>query len=572
MVFQMKSPASVQQRALQLQKRIYESLKKEAEILLGKTPASIREYDRENASDFRLKTSLQARSNSFTKKELIETVQKTDVTFIADFHTFDQAQRTALRIIREAVQEPQNCKWMIGLELVPSQFQDALDAYQTDKIELQEFHQAISYTEDWGFPWKNYEPIFDWAKENKVRLIGLNRPKILFPTPENKELHDRDQWAAGIMTDLILNERKKCNPIKMLILYGELHVGTKHLPHQLHKISQGLISWTTIHQNQDRLYWQLAKQNLERQTEVIQLKKNVFCVFSSTPWAKLQSLVNWVDGESSQAFSNAGETEPSIDYLSMIQTYGNWIAEFLTLPPPPYEALSIFSIQNTKWIATQMKSELFTKKEIFLIDFHIQNNQRLLIPRVNVAYLGSPSQNGAAELAAIHLLRSQNPSDILYQKGSEDFHRRVLEATFGFFGSLLIQPKRKCDLPQDHLWRIKKLSNREQRGFRFELAARKIAIGILKKNPYPGLDLKTITSKSQLAPASMMGARFLGQILATGMHQMLLTDQLNPSWIRKVFLTPPDSSPNFFEDRYQMLLQIPILKLIWTSPSKFDRF
>ena len=166
----------------------------------------------------------------------------------------------------------------------------------------------------------------------------------------------------------------------MIALYGELHVGSRHLPAQLSKISKAhlkkSLSWITIHQNVDRLFWQLADQELK--TEVVQIKKNVFCVFSSTPWTKLQSWVNWTEGGTHDLTD--GDTDyQSLDYLFMMKTFGTTICKFLGVPVPSYEALSTCTINQTESLRSLYDGDLFKTDELQVIRFHVANNQRIFI-------------------------------------------------------------------------------------------------------------------------------------------------------------------------------------------------
>ncbi|NBU20345.1 hypothetical protein EBS43_02855, partial [bacterium] len=280
----------IQKKVLQVQKKIFYSLQTEIDFLLGKQPESISKYAKENNKDFILS---KAKSPTLiTKDALLRRINEADVTFIGDYHTFDQAQRTALRMIREVITPASH--WVIGLEMIPSQYQQELDDFQAGKLTVKEFHESIQYSQEWGFSWKNYEPIFQWAKENRIRLIALNQPKILSAhSQQSSDLKERDRWAAGIITDLFRLE----NGLKMMVLYGELHIGTSHLPKQLKLISEQFLERplqsVTIHQNHDQLYWKIAQSVPHQKPAILELNEHVFCVFSSTPWAKLQSLMSW---------------------------------------------------------------------------------------------------------------------------------------------------------------------------------------------------------------------------------------------------------------------------------------
>jgi uncharacterized iron-regulated protein len=63
----------------------------------------------------------------------------------------------------------------IGLEMFRSDSQPALDRWVAGDIGEEEF-QEIFY-DNWGYSWANYRVIFDYARAEKMPMIGLNVPR-----------------------------------------------------------------------------------------------------------------------------------------------------------------------------------------------------------------------------------------------------------------------------------------------------------------------------------------------------------------------------------------------------------
>jgi hypothetical protein len=583
-----RSPAKSYEQLLVTQKKIYESLKSEAQQLLGKTPAPIVAYDREYQKDFsKVAKSEAKRLKKVEKGALIKKIRQSDITLIADYHTFAQAQRTALRIIRDAVRPGED--WSIGIEMVPSHFQGELDAFQAGKLSLAEFHEIIDYKSEWGFPWQHYKPLFDWAREHKVRLIALNRPKELFYPFSSSEraltdLRKRDEWAAGIITDLFA-ARRSHSPTRMIVLYGELHVGRSHLPKEIQRISKYFIKRTlhclSVHQNHDGLFWRLARKGVSAET--IQLGPSNYCVFSSTPWAKLQSLVTWAESFSDpneMAHEKASGHESDFsdldsdfeaDYHHWISTYSDFLSEIFQVPCPEIESATIKTVEEADFLDDLFKDGDYTSLEKRALRFQIENNLRTYIPGAEILYLASPTYNGAAELASIHLFRHINGSQTLFNGEPEDFYRRVLESMFGFFGSLLVNPKRKCDLPGDHARRLltlKKTSSPEKEAreltVRFFAPSRgsakifpkgkheDMASG-LAKNLDHLIRLKLHGDVSRKL-STVLAAHYIGRVLAKKLHQALLQDKLNLERIRALVLKRASLSEHFHAHQVHKIL------------------
>ena len=554
------------QKLLNVQKKIYRSLKAEVDPLMGDVPPSIKKYQNEYQREFR---GAIKRFQVVKKQILVRAIRSSDVSFIADFHTFAQAQKTALRLIREVVHPGEN--WMIGLELVPSRYQKTLDDFQKGVITLKEFHKIIQYPNEWGFPWAHYAPLFEWAKVHRVPLVALNEPReFLYRSSstenwfknrrDHQELHERDRWAAGIITDLFRAKQKQ-KKLKMIVIYGELHISRSHLPSQLDKLSKILLTrplkTLSVHQNNDELFWALAKKHKIHQAEVIKISQTSYCVLSSAPWVKLQSILSWA--EEGVAHSDPqDEAEP--DYLGHYSTYSAAIAEFFALSPPSLESVHLVTVQEADFLPKIKRGYGFTSEELKLIQFHIDNNLRIFVPRAHFAYAGSPTQNRLAELSSLHLLRTHTGSKIVFNHETDDFYRQVIESVFGFFGSLIINPRRKCDYLEDHEKRLRRLARGNKPSFPFEYEARKLTYDLLSretellKGRKISVRIQEFMANRSHAPAAMMAARDLGRVLAKRLHSAVFEGRVDAKMIREICLARPTKATRGYEKRFILLL------------------
>ncbi|MFL5812292.1 MAG: ChaN family lipoprotein [Bdellovibrionia bacterium] len=571
----MSSNRSAHDRLLALQKKIHRSLQQQAMRLMGEMPESIRRYEREYREDFKR---IPRRPQLADKGELIQEIRKADVTLIGDYHTFAQAQRTALRILRESVQKGES--WYLGLEMFPSHKQDALDRFQLGQVSEAHFLKEIGYEEEWGFPWRHYAPIIHWAIRNRVKLVALNRPSILRQTHEadENELYERDRWAAGIITDTFHAAREAhVKRPRMIVLFGELHIGKKHLPQTIKDVSTSTLNRSLrtliLHQNQDDLYWKMASQGRELEAQVIRLRQRSYCVLSSPPWAKWQSVINWAEGAHASPASLSGgkfanpyesdyeddceddsEDEEPIDPLSLMTQYAAIVSEFFGIPKPSFDELDVYTIRNADF-SENLKDSHLSPIEKRLIRYHVLHHHRVYIPSAPLAYLAAPNENGAAEIASIHLFRtalasssSQNPSapKQLEQKAAS-FYQWILDHAFGFFGSLVLNPRRKCDLIADHEQRILELKKGAKASYPHEKAARELAYQILSSaieegSGEPPEALIFYLKNPGLAPALFFAARYVGFALAKQVHHALLQEKTSLNQLKRVFFGDPDTS------------------------------
>jgi len=578
--------SSARLRLIRIQKRLYRKLQDEADALLGRPNLAIRRYLSRYERDI---GTLGGRLAFFSKEDLVAEIRRADVTFIGDYHSFAQAQRTALRLMMAAVKPGEN--WCVGLEMIPSHHQGDLDLFQNGQLTAEQFLVRIRYREEWGFPWNHYAPIFAWAREKGVKLIALNRPKMMFAGMDSRrlgesELLKRDQWAAGILTDLLhdsrnetrVTERTRPQALRVIVLYGELHVSQSHLPFQFRKIARAFIgkppSCISIHQNHERLYWRVASTGRQLRTDAARIREGVFGVFSSTPWAQLQSLISFMEADSEAGDddhqyprthgrddeSDDDGSEP--DYHTALSSYASTIAEFLGVRMPALDSISLRTIEDADFAESLPSGSELSRREISLLKKLVSANHRFYLPGIGVAYLGSPSLNALAELAARCLHRTLTRSRGLHHGGRDDFFRHLLESTFAFFGSLLINPRRKCDLERDHSRRLRELRQKADESHPDEPRMREFCIAFLK------WDLACIKRKSapafpiQLDRACMtwatsapvvLAAEEAGKVVGKRVHEALISERVTVEWVRDHLLAPgkpPSSRLPIYELRY----------------------
>src|SRR5215831_14168352 len=74
----------------------------------------------------------------------------------------DQAE--IIRRVHEKDAQP----WAIGVEFIQRKFQPILDAYLAGRIGEHDFLKATEYFDRWGFDYRLYRPIFQYAKDNGI--------------------------------------------------------------------------------------------------------------------------------------------------------------------------------------------------------------------------------------------------------------------------------------------------------------------------------------------------------------------------------------------------------------------
>ncbi len=242
---------------IELRKRIFDNLKEKALSFESSVSAELINYRKDQ--EFFSKREF----SKATIEELKKRVKETDAIYLGDFHTFDQNIRNVLRIIKVILNSKNKC--IVALEMVDAQFQFYIDTYMDGHLTDLEFLESIDYHESWRFPWTHYKLIFDLAKENDIKIIGLNTKGNLI---------ERDLFAANLISHTLKTQQNT----QVLVLYGELHLTPNKIP-KLVKDQNPQIESVIIHQNLDEVYWKLEQTNMGRKkTQVIEFDEDEFSI------------------------------------------------------------------------------------------------------------------------------------------------------------------------------------------------------------------------------------------------------------------------------------------------------
>jgi uncharacterized iron-regulated protein len=113
------------------------------------------------------------RSQSTTLADLVPELLKSRIVVVGEQHTDEGHHRAQLRVIQALHQA--GARVAVGLEMFRRNSQDALDRWVSGDLGRQPFEKI--FQENWGYPWAAYQPIFEYARSEKIPMIGLNVPR-----------------------------------------------------------------------------------------------------------------------------------------------------------------------------------------------------------------------------------------------------------------------------------------------------------------------------------------------------------------------------------------------------------
>jgi hypothetical protein len=315
----------------------------------------------------------------------------------------------------------------------------------------------------------------------------------------------------------------------------------------------------------------------------------------------LQSLVSWAEGvgvdaerlpqsgffrlKSKASLSQSSETDDDeflcdleSDSLATMHSYAEAMADLLKLPSPSFDQLTVQSVYSADFLNDLRTEVRLQPAERSLIRNLVLHNFRFFVPRTGLVYLGTPSSNGTAELAAVILAKGHSPRTPIFGETTDSFFQAVMDQAFGFFGSLLVNPRRKCDLPEDHLQRYLQLKMKPDSGVNYERQARLYTLAGMEEqarflermrrqtsrrkdsdaqNPPWGITviadqvLHSRGAAGHHARLSLwLAGRYLGQILGKLLHRALLQGDVSLDQIRELAWQASDRRWRPAEVRY----------------------
>jgi uncharacterized iron-regulated protein len=97
-------------------------------------------------------------------------LKKNRIILVGEHHSNRSHHRAQLAVIQALAQA--GAKVAIGLEMFRDDSQSALDQWVSGELEEADFERI--YYENWNFPYDAYRIIFEYARENRIPMIGLN--------------------------------------------------------------------------------------------------------------------------------------------------------------------------------------------------------------------------------------------------------------------------------------------------------------------------------------------------------------------------------------------------------------
>ena len=114
-----------------------------------------------------------SRGREVSLAEALPALQLNRIILIGEHHNNEKHHKAQLAVIRAL--KASGAKIAVGLEMFRSDSQPALDRWVEGTLDESEFKKI--FFDNWSYPWSTYGMIFDYARDKKIPLIGLNVPR-----------------------------------------------------------------------------------------------------------------------------------------------------------------------------------------------------------------------------------------------------------------------------------------------------------------------------------------------------------------------------------------------------------
>ena len=375
--------------------------------------------------------------------EVLEQAAQSDIVLFGDYHPLEESQEWVGRLMTELVARGR--KVVLAMEMLYVHQQEQLDRWMKGMIGEEEFLEQIDYRTEWGFDWESFKRIFELAKDPFIPIFGIDAE----PRDHLKYMRQRDRMIAN----RIKNIRRFFPGHLILVMIGESHLASGHLPAEIEKACDEKLDKTIIVQNMDEIYWSLLREGMEH-IEAVRIDEGKYCVFSASPMVKYQSYRRiidlWVEGEEADSFVPG--LEEMVSYILSF-LIGPKKSLHVNIGGNDFESLDdifpeIHCRQTYTSFASFLRSQKMSQLAVVSLTESLRRYGVSYVPGLNMFLILKYSSSSAAIEASrfvLSAMRARMGKWSGRRKSVEErFYGFVLEETLSFVGAKIVDSTIDC--------------------------------------------------------------------------------------------------------------------------------
>ncbi len=502
------------QKWIRIRKELYRQMEAQVKVRLGGEDAELSAYRKEYEKEFNKKWQPSNRESLFRR------LQASRLVLMGDFHALQQSQKTHLRVLK-------NLKTtkpiILCLECFDAEDQPKIEKFMAGKTSEREFLKSIEWAKKWGFPWDHFRPLIRWAQTHKVPVYGINR---VVKRRTAASLRTRDHFAAQKLHSILKNHSDAI----VFAIYGDLHLADGHIPAAVVRLLGPAFKKKIfrLFQNSEKIYFQLLEKELDSSVDVIELSSGAFCLQNVPPWVKWQNYLMYLEQTYDLGLS---EYEESVDCTDHINSYIKIISEELGKGMKA-DDMAVYTAQDQQlWT---LLHDRFNAEELRWIECLIEEENSFYLPELGIGYLARPTVNHAATLAAKYIHAKLSSTEQSFFKMPRDFLRQIWIEGLAYFGSKIINHKRKTDTVTDLRMALTSRSSGGASKEPLKLAlAQKMHELMVVSNRQQGRATIQPKQKDSYILASRLLGGMMGERLYSAYHKKLLSKATLNGFLKK---------------------------------------
>jgi uncharacterized iron-regulated protein len=174
-------------------------------------------------------------------RELARRLADVRVLFIGEEHTNGEFHRVQLRMI-EALHAAGR-KVIVGLEMFPWTTTTPLERWSRGELTEAQFLDEAGWYESWSHHWGGYRDIFLFARDNRLRLVGINAPRDVVRNVRAKGLDSLDAATRRRMPPAIDITSADHRALVSSYFAADDPLHSKLSPEQAEGLYQAQVTW-----------------------------------------------------------------------------------------------------------------------------------------------------------------------------------------------------------------------------------------------------------------------------------------------------------------------------------------
>ena len=134
-------------------------------------------------------------------------VQNADYILIGESHTNTCDHQVQAELINALVQA--GVMPALGLEMLDVTVQDKLDVFNAGKLEANKLADKLNWSEQWGYRFSIYAPIFELARKYSLPVAALNLPRELIRQVRSQDINKLNKEKRSLLPERIIPALKE---------------------------------------------------------------------------------------------------------------------------------------------------------------------------------------------------------------------------------------------------------------------------------------------------------------------------------------------------------------------------